>query len=171
MPAALRFVPRTYPTTYSTLAPGWTPMDMRLLAQDRRHQLKTQGIGAPPVGAIGQVVSSLANSAVRRVRIESQITPDYEYVPSSSGAAASDQGGIVAWVMREIVRPGVVIETPVGAQEYYPYGRPRVKAFWVLAGLAVAGGIGLGALAVRGLRRKNPPRRRGRRARARGRRR
>jgi hypothetical protein len=125
-----------------------TPQDILAAAQSRRQGQIAQGLGASPVSSL---VGNLAQSTFQRVTIRSQITPDYTYNPNAPTAKTS---GFGEWVLKNLVRPSIVVQTPAGPVQLAPYGEPKINLFplLVLGTLGAVGGVGY--LAYKGIRNK-----------------
>jgi hypothetical protein len=123
-------------------------------AYDFQQELATRrrasgGLGQSTLtSAISSTVSSAARAAVQDITLRTQVTPDWTYNTN----APVQQGGFGAWVTRNVIKPSLVLNTPGGAVEYAPYGKPKINLFPVLA-LATVGGLAVGGyFAFKGIR-------------------
>ena len=123
-----------------------------------RRELGLAGMGAG--------VPEIFSSGVRRVRIRTQVTPDFEYVPGAPGEPGTvTQGSGGGAALMQVVKPEIQVETVAGTVSTAPYGKPTANYFpLVVAGAALAA-VGVGYLSARGAaaivqarrQRKNPP--------------
>lgn len=101
------------------------------------------------LGLSGLGAASVLASAVERVTIRTQATPELTWRP---GAAPAEQGGggVGAWLLG-IIKPDVEVRTAFGTVRVAPYGQ-ATRTYWpiVAAGTVVVGG-GAVYLIARGL--------------------
>jgi hypothetical protein len=125
-----------------------TPREVAVAQQDLRLARVSSGLGASPLATFA---GNMATSTFRSVTIRSQITPDFTYDPNAPTRPAS---GLSEWVLKNIIRPTVEVQTPAGPVQLAPYGPPRFNLFplLVIGSVAFAGGVGY--LAIKGLIKK-----------------
>jgi hypothetical protein len=139
---------------YGQIARPYTPspMDIAMAQQARRHARVSSGLGAQFPGSVAAgLASSAASSAFRSVTIQSQITPDYTYDPN---APARPPSGFSEWVLKNLVRPTIVVQTAAGPVQFAPYGTPKVNLFPLLVIGTLAAMAGVGYLSLKGLVKK-----------------
>lgn len=134
---------------YSQIDFGTQPTPQQSYEQQAAlvQQRRSQGLGALP--SISGALSSAARSTIKGVTLQTQILPDLYYDPN---APAPTEPGMGAWIMRNVVKPTMILQTAGGPVEFAPYGRAEANYYPLIALGLTAAGVGLGFLAYKGVK-------------------
>lgn len=108
------------------------------------HNLRAGG----GLGNLTETLRALSNSSIDQVVIQSQITPPIVYTPD---ALLTPKSGISNWLMRNVIKPSVTINTKLGPVKLEAYGPPTQNYFGPLVILAAIGGTVGGYFLLRGV--------------------
>lgn len=132
---------------------------MHNLSPARRPQAPLHGMGDAG-SAVSRLVGSVASAGVvRSVTIRSNISPDitldpraYAVDPRTGRPMGGERRGVFTEALLRFAKPEIEVETAAGRIRVAPYGAPTTNLFWPVVIFGAMGGIALGILAVKQMR-------------------